>query len=154
MSSIPTVTDAEVQAAAAVLASSGLVSSLDPDETHQVLRAALTAAAKARPARLVRADGAVLQIGTAFSTGRALWRCTDIGTRSITAMRIDRVVTPRPRGEHETWATDQLAADPRKLPSWVNGPPYALAEFSFDEQDIETLEIVPREKVAVWDPPR
>jgi hypothetical protein len=154
MSSLPTATDAEVQAATAVLASSGVVLPLDPVETQRILRATLAAAAKVRPARLVRTDGADLQIGTAFSTGRALWRCTDVGTRSITAIRIDRVVTPRPLGEHETWATDQTAADPRKLPSWVNGPPYALAEFSFDEQDIEMLELVPREKVAVWDPSR
>jgi hypothetical protein len=152
MSSLPTVTDTELQAALAVLTSSGLVLPLDPEEMRRIAHAALIAAAEVRPCRLVRADGAVFQIGSAFSTGRALWRCTDIGTRSITAMRIDRVVTPRPRGEQETWATDQVATDPRKLPSWTNGPPYALAEFSFDEQDIETLEPVPREKVAVWDP--
>ncbi|WP_198383001.1 hypothetical protein [Roseomonas sp. KE2513] len=100
----------------------------------------------------MRADGVAFQIGTTFSTGPALWRCTDVGTRTLVAVRIDKVITLRPLGESQTWATDQDAADPRKLPGWLNGPPYALAEFCFDEGDIDAVEIVLREKVAVWDP--
>ena len=143
------VSDAEIEAAAAVLA---VPFGSDGKEAHRLVSAALTAAARARESSLVRADGTVFRIGTAFSTGRALWRCTDVRTRTITAVRLDRVVTPRSAGESETWAAELTAADPRKLPSWLSGPPCQLAEFSFDEQDIEALQIVPREKVPVWDP--
>lgn len=77
---------------------------------------ALTAAVQVHQARLVRADGVAFQIGTTFTTGQALWRCTDVGTRSLVAVRFDKVITPRPLGEGQNWATDQDAMDPRKLP--------------------------------------
>jgi hypothetical protein len=55
------------------------------------------------------------KIGTEFytCTGQK-WRCTDVGTRTILAIEI------RPDLE----------------PSWFIGPPYAVAEISFDEYDI------------------
>jgi hypothetical protein len=43
------------------------------------------------------------------------WRCTDIGTRTIAAIKLNR-----PEDE-----------------SWYNGPPYAVVEALFDEFDIE-----------------
>jgi len=52
------------------------------------------------------------KIGLEFTTGSGLWRCTDVGTRTICAIKID---------EHP--------GDP----SWFNGPPYAVAEHVFDE---------------------
>ena len=56
------------------------------------------------------------KIGMEFTTagGLSRWRCTDIGTRVIVAIQIE----------------------PGKDPSWYNGPPYAVAEFVFDEDDI------------------
>lgn len=48
----------------------------------------------------------------------AKWRCTDIGTRVIVAIRLDRDDDP----------------------SWYNGPPYALAEVVFDEYDMEACD--------------
>ncbi|MBI0539600.1 hypothetical protein D9599_29275 [Roseomonas sp. KE2513] len=153
MDPLPAVSDAEVEAATTMLSITPDVHPrLPAEDLRRVVRMVLTAATQVRQAKLVRADGVAFQIGTTFSTGQALWRCTDVGTRTIVAVRIDKVITPRPLGEGQTWATDQDAADPRKLPGWLNGPPYALAEFCFDEQDIEVVEIVPREKVAVWDP--
>ncbi|MBI0538532.1 hypothetical protein D9599_23515 [Roseomonas sp. KE2513] len=149
----PAVSDAEVEAATTRLSiTPNLDVPLSGEALRQVVSIALTAAAQVRQARLVRADGVAFQIGTTFSTGPALWRCTDVGTRTLVTVRIDKVIKPRPLGESQTWATDQDAADPRKLPGWLNGPPYALAEFCFDEQDIKGVEIVPRDKVAVWDP--
>ena len=56
------------------------------------------------------------KIGTEFYCGKRLWRCTDVGTRIITAICIS---------EHED------------DPSWFNGPPYAVAESVFDEYDQE-----------------
>lgn len=43
-----------------------------------------------------------------------VWRCTDIGTRTITAIRIDE----------------------GRDASWYNGPPYAVEEVVFDEYDL------------------
>lgn len=58
-------------------------------------------------------------IGTAFltSTGQ-VWRCTDVGTRTILAIEIHR--------------PDQ----PDRDPSWFVGPPYSVQEVVFDEDDI------------------
>ena len=55
-------------------------------------------------------------IGREFMTGSGTWRCTDVGTRVIVAIRID---------------------DHPDDPSWYNGPPYAVAEHNFDEYDQE-----------------
>ena len=52
-------------------------------------------------------------IGCEFRCGAKRWRCTDVGTRVITAICLDDHVDP----------------------SWLNGPPYAVAETVFDEYD-------------------
>ena len=57
------------------------------------------------------------KIGTEFKTEIGTWRCTDIGTRVIVAIRISN---------HE----DQ---------SWFNGPPYAVEEVVFDENDLNGI---------------
>ena len=54
-------------------------------------------------------------IGQTFWCGGQAWRCTDIGTRTVAAIRLD----------HDD------------DPSWYNGPPYAVAETVFDEYDLE-----------------
>lgn len=54
------------------------------------------------------------RIGLEFAMGDARWRCTDVGTRTIVAIKLE-------------------APDP----SWFNGPPYAVAEACLDEYDIE-----------------
>lgn len=53
------------------------------------------------------------QIGTEFYTTAGKWRCTDIGTRVIVAIRLDQ---------------DDA--------SWYNGPPFAVTEWVFDEYDL------------------
>lgn len=54
------------------------------------------------------------KIGTKFVCGVRVWRCTDVGTRVITAIRITS----------------------SKPASWFNGPPYAVDEVVFDENDL------------------
>ncbi len=54
------------------------------------------------------------KVGVEFFTETGRWRCTDIGTRVIVAVRLDK-----------------------EDPSWYNGPPYAVAEMVFDEYDTE-----------------
>ena len=60
-------------------------------------------------------------IGSTFWCADQAWRCTDIGTRVITAIRLD----------HED------------DPSWYNGPPYAVLEVVFDEYDMEGCTLEP-----------
>jgi hypothetical protein len=67
-------------------------------------------------------------IGSTFCCDDGLWRCTDIGTRIITAIRIDRVIV---HGVEKTLERKEAEAE-----GWFNGPPYAVAEVVFDENDM------------------
>lgn len=57
------------------------------------------------------------KIGDEFYTHTGKWRCTDVGTRTIIAIKLDR--------DYDT--------------SWYIGPPYALAEDVFDEDSLEAV---------------
>lgn len=57
-----------------------------------------------------------------FFTHTGKWRCTDVGTRVIVAVKLDQ--------------QDE---------SWYNGPPYAVAEIVFDEYDMEACALNPDE---------
>ena len=65
-----------------------------------------------------RADFA---IGCEFLTAAGRWRCTDVGKRTIAAIRLN----------HDD------------DPSWYNGPPYAVVETVFDEYDFQGYEPAP-----------
>ena len=72
-------------------------------------------------------------IGGKFWCGGRQWRCTDIGRRTIIAIRVDRVEVesgpPARRGI--------LSRVEAETEGWFNGPPYAVAESVFDEYDLE-----------------
>jgi len=77
------------------------------------------------------------QVGQKFRCGSKVWMCTDKGTRVITAICLTVCRT-------NDWARNldediQERAWERKTPevdpSWLKGPPYALAEHVFDEND-------------------
>ncbi len=55
------------------------------------------------------------RIGQDFYMSESMWRCTDIGTRTIAAIKLDKPDDP----------------------SWYNGPPYAVAESVIDEYSLE-----------------
>ena len=59
---------------------------------------------------------AEFSIGHEFYMGDQKWRCTDVGTRVIVAISLS---------EHK----NDL--------SWLNGPPYAVAETVIDENDFD-----------------
>jgi hypothetical protein len=65
------------------------------------------------------------KIGIEFLTATGRWRCTDVGTRTIAAIRLDL--------DHD--------------PAWYNGPPYAVLERVFDEYDIEGCDPAPLERI-------
>jgi hypothetical protein len=73
--------------------------------------------------------------GTFWCSGMA-WRCTDIGTRAIVAIRIDSVDSVETNGSgplvHRTLTGREAA-----VRGWFNGPPYSVAENVFDEYDQE-----------------
>ena len=58
------------------------------------------------------------RIGERFTCGGKTWRCTDVGTRTVAAIHLD---------------SDLIRMDR----SWFRGPPYAVSEEVFDENDIE-----------------
>jgi hypothetical protein len=69
-------------------------------------------------------------IGCEFLTASGRWRCTDVGRRTIAAIRLN----------HDD------------DPSWYNGPPYAVMETVFDEYDFEGCEPAPERRTfdATW----
>ncbi len=91
-------------------------------------------------------DHSEFKIGLEFFTAAGTWRCTDIGTRVITAIRIDRVERVTSTSEGEQW-TDHLTREQAESEGWFDGPPYAIAESVFDEFDQEGCSLDPHE----WD---
>ncbi len=67
-------------------------------------------------------------IGLEFYTRVAKWRCTDVGTRTIVAIRIDQVTVIHSDGNGSI--TSETVSNDK---SWFNGPPFAVAESVFDE---------------------
>jgi hypothetical protein len=73
-------------------------------------------------------------IGKPFRCGGKQWRCTDVGTRVVVAIRVDEVGVAGVDGKR---TLDQHEAE---ADGWFNGPPYAVAETVFDEHDQEGCE--------------
>ena len=79
------------------------------------------------------------RIGGEFTTDASItsgqrkkrWRCTDIGTRTIIAIRLDHVDVTTSTGGKTTY--QGLTQDEASMRGWFNGPPYAIAEHVFDE---------------------
>lgn len=63
-------------------------------------------------------------IGCEFLIESGRWRCTDVGTRTVAAIKLDHDDDPR----------------------WYEGPPYAVVERVFDEFDIEGCEKAPKQR--------
>lgn len=75
------------------------------------------------------------QIGTEFFTETGRWRCTDVGTRVITAISLEPRNMVRMRGGAHGDQTEEsfVSDDPRDLV----GPPYMVGEHVFDEYDLD-----------------
>jgi hypothetical protein len=74
------------------------------------------------------------EIGKTFRCDDRLWRCTDIGTRVVAAIRVDEVEIGGTAGNR---TLNQQEAEAEGL---FRGPPYAVAEVIFDEYDQEGCE--------------
>lgn len=76
------------------------------------------------------------EIGKTFTCEGRKYLCTDRGTRTVAAIRMDSATISSSSGELRTLSEVELAQD-----GWFNGPPYALAELIFDEYDQEGCEL-------------
>ena len=76
-------------------------------------------------------------IGLEFWCDGRRWRCTDIGTRVVTAISLEPhevVEFMAPKGETTIAQARRYIADDT---SWLNGPPYAVEESVFHEYDMQ-----------------
>lgn len=73
-------------------------------------------------------------IGLEFWCGGRRWRCTDIGSRVIVAIRVDE--TEIATSEAGVVTHKVLTGDEAEREGWYRGPPYAVAETVFDEYDL------------------
>ena len=69
------------------------------------------------------------RIGETFWCSGRQWRSTDIGTRTVIAIRIDSVEV----GSTNPELRRRLSRDEAEAEGWFKGPPYAAAESVFDE---------------------
>jgi hypothetical protein len=79
-------------------------------------------------------------IGSEFTCGEKRWRCTDKGTRTIVAICLNDVECVSYKDGEEMKET--LTGEEADADGWFNGPPYAVAETVFDEEDMEGCEPV------------
>jgi hypothetical protein len=78
-------------------------------------------------------------LGRVFWSSDRQWRCTDVGSRVIVAIRIDAVEI----GSNEPSLRQTLNREQAEAKGWFNGPPHAVAEVVFDEDDIEGCSLEP-----------
>ena len=81
------------------------------------------------------------KIGGAFRCGGRQWRCTDVGTRTIVAIRLDQVEV----GGNKPESRRTLSQAEAEVEGWFYGPPYAVSESVFDEYAIEGCSPEPEE---------
>ncbi len=77
-------------------------------------------------------------MGMEFSMNCKLWRVTDIGTRTVIVIRVDEVAVKSSNKVNDR-KLNKVRAESE---GWFNGPPYAVQEFVFDEDDFEACEPV------------
>jgi hypothetical protein len=75
------------------------------------------------------------RIGLEFWCGGTRWRCTDVGTRVITAISLgphEVVEITSTSGPSQSQIGRYITDDS----DWLLGPPYEIAEIVFDEYDV------------------
>lgn len=86
-------------------------------------------------------EHAAFRIGLEFWCSSRHWRCTDIGTRTVIAIRIDSVELVSSKNGVVTRQT--LSGADAEAQGWFDGPPYGVAEMVFDEDDFEGCSLEP-----------
>ena len=81
------------------------------------------------------------KIGGEFWCGGKRWRCTDIGTRTIVAIRVDKVEVASNIPElRRTLRRAEAEAE-----GWFRGPSYAVVESVFDENSQVDCTLIPED---------
>lgn len=82
------------------------------------------------------------EVGKTFKCGGRTWLCTDKGTRVITAIctgpasRVNDYFRALPEEAQKAyWNSPERETEDALDPSWFHGPPYAVEEHVFDEND-------------------
>ena len=83
------------------------------------------------------------KIGTEFKMADARYRCTDVGTRIIVAIRIDKVIVGSIEDTLRGSKTTELGHADAARQGWFNGPPYAVTEHVIDEDDLPACTLWP-----------
>lgn len=81
------------------------------------------------------------KIGREFWCADKRWRCTDIGTRTIVAIRVDHVEVVSNVPELRR----TLCRAAAEAEGWFKGPPYAVAEDVFDENSQVDCTLIPED---------
>ena len=84
-------------------------------------------------------------IGLEFWCGGKRWRCTDVGSRVIVAISLETreiVKVEHVEGQPGPLRETRVLTDD---PSWLNGPPYAVAEEVFDEYSLPGCSLSPED---------
>jgi len=74
------------------------------------------------------------KMGMEFTMNDKLWRVTDIGSRTIIAIRLSDLIVDGTKGKRE------LGKAKAEAKGWFNGPPYAVTEWALDEDDLPVCE--------------
>jgi len=73
------------------------------------------------------------KIGEVFHYRNQMWKCTDIGTRTITVICLSEVWVTRTRAN--THVKERVRLEPSQIgPNRFDGPPYSVPELVFDER--------------------
>jgi hypothetical protein len=91
---------------------------------------------------------AEFQIGLEFWSAGRRWRCTDVGSRVITAISLEPrevIEITSPNEASQSPGTRRYTTDD---PAWLLGPPYKVVEDVFDEYDLESCYLTRDEKDA------
>lgn len=78
-------------------------------------------------------------IGLEFWCGGKQYRCTDVGTRAVLAIRIDHATIATKDGD--TISTRTIGRAEAEAIGWFDGPPYGVVEQAFDEDDMEVCSL-------------
>jgi hypothetical protein len=71
------------------------------------------------------------EIGKIFYIGADKFRVTDVGQRTVIAIKLTNV------RKHDGATTTTMTEEQAEKEGWFNGPPYPIVEHVLDEDDIE-----------------
>ncbi|WP_395696628.1 hypothetical protein [Methylocella sp.] len=80
-------------------------------------------------------------IGLEFWSDGRRYRCTDVGSRVIVAIRVDSAEIATSDGV--TLTTRKISGEQADAEGWFSGPPYGVLEQVFDEDDLKICSLEP-----------